>query len=140
MRARCIPTLSAVALALALWGCDDSTPAAADAALVPDSGADLLAADLPQRDTAAHPGDTIQPDHPLPDILPDIVSALPLNRLLIETDAPFLTPHPHRGKRNEPAYVRLVAEKIADVKNLSLEKVAQATTANARALFQLDVP
>jgi TatD DNase family protein len=72
--------------------------------------------------------------------LPDIVKALPLDRLLIETDAPFLTPHPHRGKRNEPAYVRLVAEKIADVKNLSLEKVAQATTANARALFQLDIP
>jgi TatD DNase family protein len=72
--------------------------------------------------------------------LPDIVKALPLDRLLVETDAPFLTPHPHRGQRNEPAYVRLVAEKIADTKNLPLEEVAQATTANAKALFQLDVP
>ena len=72
--------------------------------------------------------------------LPDIVKALPLDRLLVETDAPFLTPHPHRGQRNEPAYVRLVAKKIADTKNLPLEEVAQATTANAKALFQLDVP
>lgn len=72
--------------------------------------------------------------------LPAIVKALPLERLLVETDAPFLTPHPHRGQRNEPAHVRLVAEKLADLKNLSLEEVAQATTANARILFQLDIP
>lgn len=72
--------------------------------------------------------------------LPAIVKTLPLDRLLVETDAPFLTPHPHRGQRNEPAYVQLVAEKIADLKNLSLEEVAQATTANAQALFQLDLP
>jgi len=72
--------------------------------------------------------------------LPAIVKALPLDRLLVETDAPFLTPHPHRGKRNEPAYVRLVAEKIADLKNLPLAEIAQATTANAQALFQLDNP
>jgi TatD DNase family protein len=70
--------------------------------------------------------------------LPGIVKALPMDRLLVETDAPFLTPHPHRGQRNEPAYVRLVAEKIAHLKNLSLEEVAQTTTANAQALFQLD--
>jgi TatD DNase family protein len=70
--------------------------------------------------------------------LPAIVKDLPLNRLLIETDAPFLTPHPHRGKRNEPAYVRLVAEKIADLKNLSLQEVAQTTTVNAQVLFQLE--
>ncbi len=68
------------------------------------------------------------------------VKALPLENLLVETDAPFLTPHPHRGKRNEPAYVRLVAQKMAAVKNLPLEEVAQATTANAQALFQLDIP
>ena len=72
--------------------------------------------------------------------LPAIVKALPLDRLLLETDAPFLTPHPHRGQRNEPAYVRLVAEEIADLKNLSLEEVAQTTTANAQALFQFDIP
>jgi TatD DNase family protein len=71
--------------------------------------------------------------------LPEIIRALPLDRLLVETDAPFLPPHPYRGKRNEPAYVRLVAEKVADLKGLSLEKVAQATTANAEALFQVDM-
>jgi TatD DNase family protein len=71
--------------------------------------------------------------------LPAIVKDLPLDRLLIETDAPFLTPHPHRGKRNEPAYVQLVAEKIAELKNLPLQEVAQVTTANAQALFQIKV-
>ncbi|MFZ5916613.1 MAG: TatD family hydrolase [Chloroflexota bacterium] len=69
--------------------------------------------------------------------LPAIVQALPLDRLLVETDAPFLTPHPHRGQRNEPAYVRLVAGKIAQLKNLTLDDVARATTVNARALFAL---
>jgi len=71
--------------------------------------------------------------------LAGIVAALPLDRLLIETDAPFLTPHPHRGKRNEPAYVRLVAEQIAELKDISLEEAAQTTSANAQALFQLDI-
>jgi len=70
--------------------------------------------------------------------LAEIVQALPLNRLLIETDCPYLTPHPHRGKRNEPAYVRLVAEKIADIKGLTVDMVAAATTANARLLFELE--
>ena len=70
--------------------------------------------------------------------LAEIIQALPLNRLLIETDCPYLTPHPHRGKRNEPAHVRLVAEKIADIKGLTLDMVAAATTANARRLFELE--
>jgi TatD DNase family protein len=73
--------------------------------------------------------------------LPAVVKALPLDRLLMETDAPFLTPHPYpRNERNEPAHVRLVAEKVAEVRDLSLEKVARATTANAQALFRLDIP
>jgi TatD DNase family protein len=72
--------------------------------------------------------------------LPDLVRALPLERLLIETDCPYLTPHPHRGKRNEPAYVRLVAEAIAQIRGISLEEVARITTANARALFGLESP
>jgi len=55
---------------------------------------------------------------------------------LIETDAPFLTPHPHRGKRNEPANVHLVAEKIADLHEETLPAVASITTANAAWLFQ----
>jgi TatD DNase family protein len=56
---------------------------------------------------------------------------------LVETDSPYLTPVPHRGKRNEPAYVRFVAETIARTKDISLEQAAIATTANARALFHL---
>ena len=61
-----------------------------------------------------------------------------LERLMVETDCPWLAPHPHRGKRNEPAYVRLVAEQIAALRGIELAKVAQATTANARRLFGLD--
>jgi TatD DNase family protein len=63
------------------------------------------------------------------------VQAVPLERLLIETDAPYLSPQRHRGKRNEPAYVRLVAEKIADVREMMMDNVARATTENAVRLF-----
>ncbi len=65
----------------------------------------------------------------------ELVAALPLDRILVETDAPFLTPHPHRGKRNEPAYVRLIADKIAFVRSDTTEQVAAATSENARRLF-----
>jgi TatD DNase family protein len=65
----------------------------------------------------------------------ELVAALPLERVLIETDAPFQTPHPHRGKRNEPAYVRLIADKIALVRSNTPEQVATATSENARRLF-----
>ncbi len=64
-----------------------------------------------------------------------IVSYVPLERLMIETDCPFLAPVPFRGKRNEPAFVRYVAEKIAEIKGISLEKCAQQTTENARKFF-----
>lgn len=64
-----------------------------------------------------------------------VVATVPLERLLIETDAPYLTPQPYRGQRNEPAYVRYVAEGIAAIKGLSFEAVAEQTTANAEALF-----
>ena len=67
--------------------------------------------------------------------LREVVRALPLDRLLVETDCPFLAPHPHRGQRNEPAYVRLVAERVAALKNVALDEVAETTTANARRLF-----
>lgn len=60
-----------------------------------------------------------------------IVRQAPLDRLLIETDAPFLTPVPHRGRRNEPAYVRYVAEMIAHIKEMTVNAVAQQTTQNA---------
>lgn len=67
--------------------------------------------------------------------LQEVAVKAPLERLLIETDAPFLSPHPYRGRRNEPAYVRKVAEKIAELRGVSLEEVAQTTTANAERLF-----
>jgi TatD DNase family protein len=65
----------------------------------------------------------------------DILRQAPLDRLLIETDAPFLTPVPHRGQRNEPAYVRHVAETIAQVRGLPAESVARQTTLNANQLL-----
>lgn len=67
----------------------------------------------------------------------DIAVHIPLDRLLVETDAPYLTPHPYRGKRNEPAHVKLVAEKIAELRNISYEALGQATTENAERLFNL---
>lgn len=65
----------------------------------------------------------------------EVARAVPLDRLLLETDCPYLSPHPLRGKRNEPANVRLVAQRIAEIKALPLEEVAGATTANAQRLF-----
>ena len=62
---------------------------------------------------------------------------VPLASLLVETDAPYLAPEPHRGKRNEPSYVVKTAEKIAELKGLSYEEVADATTENAKTLFGL---
>ncbi len=66
-----------------------------------------------------------------------LVCELPLEHILIETDCPYLAPHPYRGQRNEPAYVRFVAARIAALKATSLEQVAQVTTANAKRLFAL---
>ncbi|MGD6845728.1 TatD family hydrolase [Bacillus infantis] len=65
----------------------------------------------------------------------EVAEAVPLEKLLIETDCPYLAPHPYRGKRNEPAYVKLVAEQIAELKGLAFEEVAEATTENAKRLF-----
>ncbi len=69
--------------------------------------------------------------------LRDISADIPLDRILLETDAPFLTPEPKRGKRNEPSYVPHIAAKLADVRGISVEDVATATTANAVRLFGL---
>jgi len=71
------------------------------------------------------------------DPLRDVVRKLPLDRLFVETDSPYLTPVPHRGKRNEPAYVRYVAETIAKLKRMSLEEVARVTTQNVHKLFKI---
>jgi TatD DNase family protein len=69
--------------------------------------------------------------------LPELVKALPLESLLIETDCPFLAPEPFRGKRNEPAHVRYVACKVAELKRLPLDEVASVTTRNVEKLFRL---
>jgi TatD DNase family protein len=68
-----------------------------------------------------------------------VVQYVPLECLLVETDAPYLAPQPHRGKRNEPAYVAETAARIAELKGLSYEEVASRTTANAKALFGLSM-
>lgn len=67
----------------------------------------------------------------------ETVRALPLESMMVETDCPYLAPVPHRGKRCEPAHTRLVAEKIAEIKGLTLDEVATVTTANAHAFFRL---
>ncbi|MCR4323320.1 MAG: TatD family hydrolase [Candidatus Azambacteria bacterium] len=65
----------------------------------------------------------------------ELVRMIPMDRILIETDAPFVAPVPHRGKRNEPSYVKYTAQRIAEIKGLSFEGVAMQTTQNSRELF-----
>ncbi|MDR4888496.1 TatD family hydrolase [Fredinandcohnia sp. QZ13] len=65
----------------------------------------------------------------------EVAAEIPLDRLLIETDCPYLTPHPFRGKRNEPSYVKYVAEQIAELKGVSFEEIAQKTSDNAMRFF-----
>ncbi|HOJ79795.1 MAG TPA: TatD family hydrolase, partial [Clostridiales bacterium] len=67
--------------------------------------------------------------------LPDVIRYVPDDMLLIETDSPYLAPEPHRGRRNEPAYVKFVAEKIAKIKGKPFEYICETTTANAKRLF-----
>jgi TatD DNase family protein len=69
--------------------------------------------------------------------LRQVVRQVPLERMLVETDSPYLTPVPHRGKRNEPAYVRLVAETVASVKSISVEGGDRVTTENVQNLFKI---
>jgi TatD DNase family protein len=71
------------------------------------------------------------------DELRSVAAMVPLERMLVETDGPFLTPAPHRGQRNEPAYVPFIAERLAAVRNIGVDELARATTANAVCLFQL---
>jgi len=65
----------------------------------------------------------------------EVARAVPLDRVLVETDAPYLAPVPYRGKRNEPAYTRLVVEKLAEIRGLPPDSIAAATTENVRRLF-----
>jgi len=67
----------------------------------------------------------------------NLIKELPLEKILIETDCPYAAPAPHRGKRNEPVYVVEVAKKIAEIKNISLDEVAEITTQNAKNLFNI---
>ena len=67
----------------------------------------------------------------------EIIQMVPLDKILIETDSPYLSPEPFRGKRNDSRNVKLVAQKIADVKNITLEEVANITFANAKKIFQI---
>lgn len=67
----------------------------------------------------------------------EVAKHVPFDRLLVETDAPFLSPHPYRGKRNEPVRVTLVAEQIAELRGVSYEEVCKQTTENAEQLFKL---
>lgn len=69
----------------------------------------------------------------------DMFDAIPLDKLIFETDAPFLTPTPHRGKINQPAYVKVIAEYHAQRRGMSLDEIASKTTHNARTLFRLTV-
>ncbi|CAA6809629.1 MAG: Putative deoxyribonuclease YcfH [uncultured Campylobacterales bacterium] len=67
--------------------------------------------------------------------LVEVLPKIPLDKLVIETDAPYLTPHPHRGSRNEPKYTRLVVQKVAEILNKSEQEIEEITTANANELF-----
>jgi TatD DNase family protein len=69
--------------------------------------------------------------------LPEVAKKLPLDRLLVETDSPFLSPVPFRGKKNEPGRVRYVAEKLAEIFNSNINQIADVTTTNAKTLFNL---
>jgi TatD DNase family protein len=68
----------------------------------------------------------------------EVAAEIPLDKLLIETDCPYLTPHPFRGKRNEPSYVKLVAEQIAEIKEITYEEVAEVTSKNAKKFFGIN--
>lgn len=70
--------------------------------------------------------------------LVEIVKEIPLEHILIETDSPYLTPHPFRGKRNDPTKVKYVAERIAEIKDVSIEEVAKQTMKNGRELFRIE--
>lgn len=67
----------------------------------------------------------------------DLIRKMPPNKFMIETDSPYMTPEPFRGKRNEPLLVKYVAQRIAEIKNFSLERVAEISTSNARELFNI---
>jgi TatD DNase family protein len=68
----------------------------------------------------------------------EVAAEIPLEKLLIETDCPYLAPHPYRGQRNEPGYVKLVAEQIAEIKGIPFDEVAEVTSQNAKKVFDIN--
>lgn len=71
--------------------------------------------------------------------LKDTIKSIPINRITLETDSPYLSPTPHRGEKNYPKYIPLVAKTIADIKDISIEEVGKETTNNTKTLFDLDL-
>ena len=69
--------------------------------------------------------------------LPEVLAYVPMERLLLETDSPYLAPVPKRGKRNESSFIPFIAQKMSDIYSISVEQVAALTTANARSLFKI---
>ena len=69
--------------------------------------------------------------------LDEVVQQIDLQHILLETDSPWLTPAPFRGQRNDSSHIPLIAEKIAEIKNISIEEVAEVTTANALKIFRI---
>lgn len=74
---------------------------------------------------------------PKSEMMQEVATKAPLDRIMVETDSPFLAPEPYRGKRNEPAYVGQVAAKLAELRGMHMEDIARATTANATTFFNL---
>ncbi len=68
--------------------------------------------------------------------LGSIIENVPLEKIVLETDSPYLTPHPHRGKRNEPAYINLIAQKLAEIYDTDISTIADITTENAKKVFK----
>jgi len=73
------------------------------------------------------------------DALREVVARVPLDRLLVETDSPYLSPHPHRGRTNEPCRLAVTAARMAELRGIGLDELARATTANAQRLFRLPI-
>jgi TatD DNase family protein len=69
--------------------------------------------------------------------LDEVLPEIPLERIVLETDSPYLTPTPHRGKRNEPGYIPLIAQRVAELKKVSIDELQQKTTGNALSIFKL---
>lgn len=69
----------------------------------------------------------------------DVYKEIPLENIILETDSPYLTPHPYRGKKNEPMYIKTIAEFVANVKNVSLEDLAKQTNQNVQKMFNMDI-